>query len=159
MLPYNPHWQLRCVKIGIHCSYAEFNQLAFATNHCLWLSPPPASIRHPQRVALSPITEPDRESQVFGEPCFRTSGGMGNASLSPRGHLCATITLGPHTSSHPVAGSTFVLLMSVRGVLATQISGRIPPWRPAQRCQSRLSGTSLWSRPTLNIAFKTYLSW
>ena len=51
------------------------------------------------------------------------------------------------------------IVMSVWGVLATQIFGRIPPWRPAQRCQSRLSGTSLCSRPTLNIAFKAYLSW
>ena len=115
------------------------------------------SIRHPQRVALSPITEPDRESQVFGEHRFRTSppGNLVWAMTLCRqgaGHLSAAIT-----HHHPVAGASFVTKSSSPFQLVRQHISWCP-WCPAQRCRSRLSRTSLSTHITLKIAFQTYLS-
>ena len=161
--PYNLYCQLSCVKIGHYCSYMELNahklSIQWTKSIRLWLSPPLASaiLRSGEGGSITDHGTWPWISGIRGALLPDQWRGMGNASLSPRGHLSATITLGPHTSSHPVAGSTSY--ESVWGVLATQISARIPPWCPAQRCQSRLSGTSLRSRPTLNIAFRAYLSW
>ena len=154
-------WRLAIIavtqsSINLHCPRISRLMNEFQRHSAVTVSS--SSIRHPQGGSISPITEPDRESLVFSELCFRAPVSWYGQCLSvAKGTLLCQNHFG--ATYRAVAGSSFALLMSVWGVLATQISGRIPPWRPAQRCQSRLSGTSLWSRPTLNIAFKAYLSW